>query len=126
MSHYKHGSFKRHERVGQELLEVLARWLLVDADDPRLQQVQFTAVHITPDLSRAKVYYVLLDQREADPAAQTALERAEGRVKHEISEVMDLRIVPSLKFLYDESVERGRRMDELLESLDIKPADEDD
>ena len=115
---YGHKGFDRNERVGQQLHEVVASLLLTEVDDPRVQNVQVTDVDVSPDLRNATVYYVLLDQREPDPQAQSGLERAAGYLKHEIGKRLDLKYVPKLNFEYDESVERGRRMEELLEDID--------
>lgn len=98
--------------------------LLTEVDDPRVQQVQVTDVDVTPDLQIAHVYYVLLDQRAEDPEVQSGLERSVGYIKHELSNRLELRVVPELKFKYDESVERGRRMDELLSNLDTGSEEE--
>lgn len=117
MGHSKRG-FKRSDRVAQQLHEVIASLLLSELDDPRVQQVQLTAVDISPDLSSARVFYVLLDQRAPDARAQAGLERVEGYIRREIGQRLQLRIVPALTFIYDESIERGRRMDELLSNLD--------
>jgi ribosome-binding factor A len=117
MSHSSRG-FNRSERVGQQLHEVIATLLLTEIDDPRVQTVQVVDVETSPDLSNAKVFYVMLDQREPSPEVQEGLERAVGYMKRELGKRLELRIVPNLTFVYDESVERGRRMEELLSDLD--------
>jgi ribosome-binding factor A len=123
MSHSNRG-FQRSKRVSQQLHEVIASMLLTDVDDPRVQQVQVTDVDLTADLKDATVYYVLLDQREPSEDAQEGLERAVGYIKHEIGNRVRLRHVPEITFEYDESVERGRRMDELLSDLDTGDQEE--
>jgi ribosome-binding factor A len=117
MSHSNRG-FKRSDRASQQLHEVIATLLLTDIDDPRVQSVQVVDVEVSPDLSDAKVFYVMLDQREPSPEVQEGLERAIGYMKREIGKRVQLRIVPNLTFVYDESVERGRRMEDLLSDLD--------
>src|SRR5690554_1264801 len=122
MAHAKRG-YKRSTRVAQQLHEVIAMLLLSDVDDPRVQKVQVISVEASPVLTSAKIYYVLLDQREADPRTQAGLERVEGFLKHEIGKRLDLRYMPHLSWIYDDSVERGRHMDELLSNLDIPEED---
>lgn len=111
-------AYKRSDRVGQNMLEVLASLVLVDVKDPRVKQVQLTAVDPAPDLKFARVYYILLDKREADDDAQAGLERASGFLRKELGDRLQIRHVPELRFVYDESVERGRRIDDLLNHLD--------
>lgn len=111
-------AYKRTDRVGQNMLELLASLLISDVKDPRVANVQLTAVDVTADLRYAKVFYVLLDKREPDEDAQSGLERAAGFLRREIGDRLTMRYVPELRFEYDESVERGRRMDELLKNID--------
>lgn len=123
MAHGNKG-FQRKDRVAQQLHEVIATLLLTDVDDPRVQNVQVTDVDVTSDLGHATVYYVLLDKREADPEVQEGLERSMGYLKHELSKRVELRTLPEIHFEYDESVERGRRMEEILSNLDTGDEDE--
>lgn len=110
--------YERKERVGNQLHEVIASLLLTEVDDPRVQSVQITDVDVTPDLKQATVYYVMLDKREADPDVQEGLERAKGYLKRELGKRLHLRFLPDLRFEYDVSVERGRRMERILSDLD--------
>ena len=116
--------FSRSKRVAKQLHEVIATLLLTDVDDPRVQNVQVTDVDLTPDLKHAKVYYVMLDQREPDEEVQSGLDRSVGYLKHELGKRLELRDVPTLAFIYDEAVERGRRMEELLSDLDTGDQEE--
>lgn len=106
------------------MLELLANLVLVDVKDPRVSQVQLMAVDVTSDMRYAKVFYVLLDQREPDPEAQEGLERAAGFLRRELGDRLTMRYVPELKFEYDQSVERGRRIEDLLKT--IEPLDLED
>lgn len=116
--------YERKDRVGNQLHEVIARLLLREVDDPRVQSVQITDVDVSPDLKNATVHYVMLDQREADPEVQEGLENAAGYLKREIGERLHLRYIPDLEFRYDESVERGRRMEQILSNLDTGDREE--
>lgn len=110
-------SYKRTERVGQQLHEVIAGLLLTDADDPRLQMVQVTAVEMSPDLRYAKVFFIMLDGEEPEDGVEPALERFAGFAQRSIGEQLRLQFVPRLTFKFDEAVMRGRAMDELLAKL---------
>lgn len=110
-------TWKRSDRVGQNMLEVLASLILLEVKDPRVSQVQLTAVDVSPDLSFARVFYVMLDRREADADVQHGLERSSGFLRRELGVRLSIRHVPELRFVYDASVERGRRIDDLLSTL---------
>jgi ribosome-binding factor A len=113
----KRRGFKRTDRVGQQLYEFLAIALMSDLEDPLLAQVQLMHVDVSPDLRYARIYYILFDQSEPSVEVQKALERVKGMLKREIGAQLQMRYIPDLVFVYDESVERGRRMDELLSEL---------
>lgn len=117
----KKRAYKRTDRVGQNMLELLASMLLVDVKDPRVAQVQLMAVDVTSDLRYAKVFYILLDKREPDPEAQDGLQRAAGFLRRELGDRLTMRYVPELKFEYDQSVERGRRIEDLLKTIEPLP-----
>lgn len=110
--------FDRNKRVAQQLHESIARLLLLELDDPRIQSVQITDVEVTPDLRYATVFYVMLDEREPSEDVQEGLDAALGFIKREIGKRLELKYVPDLEFEYDESVERGRRMEALIDDLD--------
>lgn len=118
--------FDRNKRVAQRLHEVIARLLLLELDDPRIQSVQITDVDVTPDLRYATAYYVMLDEREPSEEVQGGLDAALGFIKREIGKRLDLKYVPELEFEYDESVERGRRMEALIDELDTGSDEDDD
>jgi ribosome-binding factor A len=117
----KKRAYKRTDRVGQNMLELLASMLLVDVKDLRVAQVQIMAVDVTSDLRYAKVFYILLDKREPDPEAQDGLQRAAGFLRRELGDRLTMRYVPELKFEYDQSVERGRRIEDLLKTIEPLP-----
>ena len=122
----KKRAYKRTDRVGQNMLELLASMLLVDVKDPRVAQVQLMAVDVTSDLRYAKVFYILLDKREPDPEAQDGLQRAAGFLRRELGDRLTMRYVPELKFEYDQSVERGHRIEDLLKTIEPLPDMDDE
>lgn len=110
---------KRTDRVGQQIHQVIASLLLFDVEDPRLQNVQITGVEVTGDLRIANVYYVVIDREGPEPedAVRSALERSTGFMRKKLSDRLRLKHTPELRFEYDESIERGRRIEELLEEV---------
>ncbi len=108
------------------MLELLASMLLVDVKDPRVSQVQLMAVDVTSDMRYAKVFYVMLDKREPDADVQEGLERAAGFLRRELGDRLTMRYVPELKFEYDQSVERGRRIEDLLKTIEPLPLMDDE
>lgn len=112
--------FKRTDRLNSQLLEVLSQLFIFEVEDPRAKQVQLTAVDVSPDLSVAKVYYVTFGAEESafDPAVQQTLERLTGFLRRLAGERLELRKLPELRFVYDESIANGRRIEQLLATVD--------
>lgn len=113
----KKRSFQRADRLSKQLLQVLSEALLTQVRDPRVSSVQVTAVNITSDLSYARVFYILMDATHPTEEVQRSLERAAGFLRSHVGQELRLRHIPELVFSYDESIERGRRMEQLLAGL---------
>lgn len=118
-------SYDRSDRVSQKLHEILGRLMLTELRDPRLQRVEITGVDVSPDIKHATVYWVMYGEEEEGEreAAAGGLERATGYLKREVAERLDTKYTPDLAFEYDESIERGRRIEELLEEADTPDDD---
>jgi ribosome-binding factor A len=116
---------QRTERVGQQVHEILASILLFDVGDQRLRDVQITSVDVATDLKTADVYYIVIDEQnpEPDDSLREAIEGSAGYLRKLLGERTSIKFVPELRFKYDESVERGRRIEALLD--DVRGADEE-
>lgn len=104
-------------RVNELLREVIASELAT-LKDPGIGFVTITGVETSPDLRAARVYYSVLgdDEQRAETAA--ALERASPRIRAAMGEQVRLKYIPRLDFEFDESVDRGIRIEQLLRDLD--------
>ena len=101
--------------AGCPLLQVeLASWFLRDATDRHLQQVTVTEVRMSPDLRLARVYYRTLEGAQAEAETQRALGRVTPYLRRVLGRVLALRVVPDLRFEYDVTLDKARRLDELL------------
>jgi ribosome-binding factor A len=100
------------DQIQRELSEILRREL----QDPRLNLLTLTAVDAAPDLSHAVVYFTCLEQAQAE-AAGRALRKAAGFLRSQLARRMKLYTTPELRFKYDESVERGARLSQLIDSV---------
>lgn len=108
--------YSRTERVSDYLQQELAKLLLHSVRDPRAEFVNITAVDVSRDLRYAKVYYTKLGIEDAEAATDVTrvLDRAAGFLRSEIAKASSLRTVPKLTFKFDESIGRGRHMEDLL------------
>lgn len=109
--------YSRSDRVGGLIQKVLAELLHSQISDPRLSQTTITAVKVSRDLRMAKVYFTTADTAGAPKAAIDGFERARGFVKRELAQRLGLRYMPDLKFFYDDAIDRGARMEQLLKMV---------
>ena len=104
-------------RVNEALREVLSARIAEGLKDPRIGFVTVTAVETSPDLRHARVFVSVLGSDKEREDSLYALQHAHGLLQAEIARVMHMKRTPELKFVYDSTVERGMRINELLEGL---------
>lgn len=108
--------FERTQRVADLLQKTLAQLLMQEVDE-RFRLVTITEVTVTRDLSYAKVYVsVLTDDAEQIKQTIEALNHTAKSLRYQLAREVDLRTVPELKFIYDESTARGFRISSLIDS----------
>lgn len=107
--------FSRTLRVGEQIRRELAE-LIRKVKDPRVGNVTFGEVEVSKDLAHAKVYFTVLGggAEQARESAQ-GLNHAAGFLRRELGRVMRLRIVPELRFVYDDTQEKGARLSALID-----------
>jgi ribosome-binding factor A len=106
--------YKRSDRVGDLLLEVVSQLLVKEVSDPRLGAVTLTGAEVSPDLRHAKIYFNVLTGSSGKVEAVAGLKSAAGFIRGRAGKALKLRVVPTLEFVYDDSEERARRIDNLL------------
>lgn len=105
--------FKRTDRVGAELRRELALLVHAAVRDHGLPSVSVSDVEVTRDLDWATVWVTAL-QPERSTEAMKALKELAIEFRRELSRSMRLRRVPELRFKYDDSVDKGERIESLL------------
>ena len=111
------GRGDRPVRVGERIREELSLLLLRKVNDPGLAPVTVTEVSVTPDLRIAHVNYSALVAKEERPAVAKALRRSSGYLRRELGHLLGLRYAPELQFHYDDSFDRGARIDAILRGI---------
>ncbi len=107
---------QRARRVGDEIQRELAQLLREDVKDPRVGRVTITAVEVSPDLSHAKIFVTHLAGREHADDAIAALQHTAGFLRTALSRRLQLYSVPQLHFAYDDSIESGMRLSQLIDA----------
>ena len=109
--------YDRTQRVADLIQKALAQILLQEVSDDRIRFVTVTSVTVSRDLSYAKVYIsVLAEDKVKIKEAVDMLNRIAKSLRYRLAQQVDLRIVPELKFVYDESTAHGFRISSLIDS----------
>ena len=106
----------RPKKVADLIQRELADLLRREVRDPHVGMVTLTSVDVSPDLSHAKVFFTILEKEKKDDTTR-ALQRAAGFLRSQLSHRMSMYTTPELRFVYDESVERGDRLSRLIDSV---------
>ena len=106
----------RPKRVGEVIRNELSVLLLKKTRDPRLQDVSFTEVSMSPDLKRANVYFVVAAGADSKSALK-GLERAKGFFRSQLARSLNLRYTPELVFRYNKQNENIERLDTLFQEI---------
>jgi ribosome-binding factor A len=109
--------FDRTQRIADLIQKTLAQMLIEDMSDERFRLVTITGVNVARDMSYAKIYVSVLTDEEAKiKEIVDALNRASKSLRYNLAHAVELRIVPELKFVYDESTAQGFRISSLIDS----------
>jgi len=104
----------RMRRVDEAVRAVLSDAIASEVKDPRVGFVTVTAVKTSPDLRHARVYVSVLGDQAARGASLEGLRSAHGFLQRRLADELPLKHTPTLTFEYDESIDRGMRITELL------------
>lgn len=108
--------YKRSQRVSDLLREEIAEIIMRRLKDPRLGFVTVTGVDITEDLKIAKVFVSVLKQEDRELTLEI-LNSARSFVRSEVAKRVRMKVIPSIEFKIDESIEYGARIDRLLKEI---------
>ena len=117
---------KRIDRINEEVLKELSG-LLRDVKDPRLSVPMLTVLRceVTNDLRWCKVYLSVLGDYD-EKELRRGLKSCSGFLRRELAHRLSLRYTPELTFVMDDSIAHGAHIAQVLNTLDIRPDEEDD
>lgn len=111
-----HQNFKRTDRVSSLLRKDIGQLVHELVREEGLPSMSVSDVEITRDLAHANVFVTTLDPTQSE-AGLKALKLGAKELRRELSQRVKLRAVPELHFFYDDSVDRGDRIERLLQGL---------
>ena len=105
----------RMRRINEVLREVVGAAISNDLSDPRIGFVTVTSIETSPDLRTAKVFVSVLGTDEEREATLEGLRSSHGVLQSRIAAETRMKRTPTLTFRYDDTIEKGVRISELLE-----------
>lgn len=109
---------RRGERVAELIQRKLALIIQSEVKDPRLPPfVTVSAVKVSADMAYAKSYITVLGDKKEQQAAVDILNSAASYLRTVLARSIKLRVVPHLRFVFDESIEYGRRLRRLIDDV---------
>ena len=104
------------ERLNDQFQKEISMILQTEIKDQDIHFVTITGCEITNDLSFCKVYFTVLDDSKKESTLQ-ALKGAASFIRGELSRRIEIRHTPELRFIYDESIEYGNKIERIIEKI---------
>lgn len=104
------------ERINSTMIKEISYILATEIKDENIKFVTVTDCKVTNDLSFAKVYITVLDDDKLEETLHS-LDKAKGFIRRKLSECIDIRHIPELQFVYDESIKNGQKIEEIINHI---------
>jgi len=111
----------RSERIARRIKEELSLLLLFEIQDPRVEGVNVTDVRVDREIAYANIFVSAVEGASRKEDIIDGLQHASGFIRHQLSQKIQLRQFPRLRFNWDPTPEHAQRIDKLLDSLDQDP-----
>ena len=106
--------FSRTDRINEQVKRELSVLIRNEVKDPRVTQVSILEVRVTKDLSKAKVYFDTLDDENAQKC-EISLNHAANFLRNRLGRLMNLRMIPQLFFIYDETEKEANELSKMID-----------
>ena len=104
------------DRIASNLVKEISYILMTEVKDPDVKFVTVTDCKVTSDLSYAKVYFTNLIDKDRDKVTK-ALNKASGFIRGKLFDAVEIRKMPELTFVYDESIAYGNKIEKIIEDI---------
>lgn len=111
------GRGDRCARVAERIREEVSLILQNKVKDPGMGLVTVTDVTLTADLKSARIHYSVIGGEEERLSVRDALRRSKGFIRRELGQTLRMRFCPEVAFIFDNSFDRGARIDRLLKDI---------
>ncbi len=106
----------KKDKMSVSILKHVSDILQFEVKSPDIGFVTVTSVEVTKDLSSAKIYVRYIDKQNREIHLQ-ALERVKGYIRSSLAKKLTIYKVPELVFIYDDSIEKGEKIEHILAEI---------
>ena len=107
----------KKEKLSHQFTEEIGLIIETEIND-NIGFTTITGSDVTPDLSYAKIYFTTIGADKKVVAEK--LNKASGYIKNILSRKIQLRRMPELKFIYDDSIEYGNNIEKIIKDINKK------
>lgn len=109
------------DRINSIFIKEISYILANEIKDNDIKFVTITDCKVTNDLSFAKIYFTVLDSSKIKETS-LALKNASGFIRKQLAERVDIRHTPELNFIFDESIDYGKKIEDKIRQIHEKEA----
>ena len=107
------------DRINHSMIREISYILEREVKDQHIKFVTITDVRVTNDLTYAKVYFTVLNEDKKIDTLKS-LKQASGFIRSKLCERIDIRHMPELEFVYDESIAYGKKIEDKIKEIHDK------
>ena len=107
------------ERISDALIEQISYIIANEVKHKDINFVTITDVKVSSDLGYAKVYFTVLDESKKEITLK-ALKEASGFIRHELRDRIEIRQIPELTFIYDDTIEEAKKIENIIDKINEK------
>ena len=96
----------KSEKLSHSFAEEISSIISEEVKNPKIGFVTITGAKVTSDLSYAKIYFTTL-----------GADKASGFIKIKLSKRIDIRKMPEIEFIYDDSIAYGEKIEKIIEDI---------
>ena len=113
-------SSNRPEKIADLLKREVSKIFNQEVKDPRLQNINITAVKVTDDIGIAYIYYTIIGEsikKDESRIDNEILSKISGMIRSKLSKIIKIRRIPKIVLKFDESIEYSQNIEKLLNKL---------
>ena len=112
--------YKRTDRVANEIKEILGNIQTQQVDLSNLGFITFSKVTVSPDLKNAKVFFTVLNEKQPLNIIEIELNRKSKIFRKHLAAFLEIKYIPRLKFIYDDTLIHEQKINKLLSKITDK------